>query len=84
MRRICSQEGRFSVAHHRRGRKKHRRPGPAVHDGLVHREFTADTPNRLWLRDSTEHHTSKGKLYPCAVEDVFSDRTRGDTRSATE
>jgi hypothetical protein len=26
-----------------------------VHDDLVHREFTADRPNQLWLTDIERH-----------------------------
>ena len=75
--RVCSQEGMFSAAHRRKGRGKRRRPGPAVHDDHVKRNFTADAPNRLWLTDITEHRTREGKLYLCAVKDVFSNRIVG-------
>lgn len=75
--RVCSQEGMFSAAHRRKGRRKHRRTGPAVHDDLVNREFTADAPNRLWLTDITEHRTGEGKVYLCAVKDAFSNRIVG-------
>src|SRR5665648_252371 len=34
-------------------------------------------PNRLWLTDITEHRTSEGKSYCCAVKDVFSNRIVG-------
>jgi transposase InsO family protein len=51
--------------------------GPPVHDDLVGRVFTADGPNRLWLTDLTEHPTSEGKLYLCAIKDVFSGRIVG-------
>ncbi len=33
------------------------KPGPAVHDDLVKRIFTATGPNELWLTDITEHPT---------------------------
>jgi len=75
--RVFSQEGMFSAAHRRKGSWKHRRPGPAVHDDLVNREFTADTPNRLWLTDITEQRTGEGRLYLCAVKEVFSNRIVG-------
>lgn len=48
-----------------------------MHDDLVNREFTADAPNRLWLADITEHPTGEGKVYLCAVKDVFSNRIVG-------
>lgn len=60
--------------------KKHRkssRPGRPVHDDLVKRDFSAETPNELWLSDITEHPTREGKIYMCAVKDVFSNRIVG-------
>ncbi|WP_176986502.1 DDE-type integrase/transposase/recombinase [Streptomyces sp. 2231.1] len=41
------------------------------------RNFTATGPNRLWLADITEHATGEGKLYLCAIKDVFSNRITG-------
>ena len=73
--RLCSSHGIFSVLARKRGRNQ--RPGPAVHDDLVRREFTAERPNVLWLTDITEHPTDEGKLYLCAVKDVFSGRIVG-------
>lgn len=35
-------------------------------------DFSAEAPNQLWLSDITEHPTAEGKLYLCAVKDVFS------------
>ncbi|MBP1780425.1 transposase InsO family protein [Micromonospora sp. HB375] len=37
----------------------------------------ADGPNRLWLADITEHCTGEGKLYLCAIKDVWSNRIVG-------
>jgi putative transposase len=54
-----------------------RRPGPPVHDDLVERDFTAAAPNELWMADITEHPTAEGKLYLCAVKDVYSGRIVG-------
>lgn len=53
-------------------RKRRNKPVPAVHDDLVRRQFVADAPNRLWCTDVTEHLTATGKVYCCAVLDVFS------------
>jgi putative transposase len=39
---------------------------------LVRRRFRADTPDRLWMTDITEHPTREGKVYCCAVIDAFS------------
>jgi putative transposase len=58
-------------------RGKNGKTGPPVHDDLVERDFTADAPNQLWLSDITEHLTREGKLYVCAIKDVFSDRIVG-------
>lgn len=53
------------------------RPGPAVHDDLIKRVFRADGPNQVWLTDITEHPTGQGKLYLCAVKDLWSNRIVG-------
>ncbi|WP_280227254.1 IS3 family transposase [Nocardia farcinica] len=74
--RICSANRWWSVFGKRR-RGKAGRPGPPVHDDLVQRNFTADAPNTLWLTDITEHRTSEGKLYLCAVKDLYSNRIVG-------
>ncbi|MET3811056.1 transposase InsO family protein [Arthrobacter sp. UYEF3] len=73
--RLCSENRILSVIHRRRGTGK--KAGPPVHDDHVRREFTATAPNLLWLTDITEHRTSEGKLYLCAVKDVFSNRIVG-------
>ncbi|MEU0946615.1 IS3 family transposase [Streptomyces canus] len=65
----------WSVFGKKRGKSK--KAGPPVHDDLVSRDFTASGPNRLWLADITEHATGEGKLYLCAVKDVFSNRIVG-------
>ncbi|MBT3167740.1 IS3 family transposase [Streptomyces sp. Vc74B-19] len=75
--RICRDNGWWSTFGKRRGRGKNVRVGPPVHDDKVRRNFTADAPNRLWLTDITEHPTGEGKLYLCAVKDVFSGRIVG-------
>lgn len=75
--RLCSQQRIWSTTT-RKGRKGSRkRPGPAVHDDLVQRQFHATAPNLLWLTDITEHPTAEGKLYCCAIKDVFSNRIVG-------
>ncbi len=83
--RIASDNGWWSVFGKKRA-KNGKRPGPAVHDdlctvidadGRIRHEFTADTPNQLWLTDITEHKTAEGKLYLCAVKDVYSNKIVG-------
>lgn len=74
--RLCRDAGIMSAivkTRKRRGKK----PGPPVCDDLVNRHFTATAANELWLVDITEHRTREGKLYLCAVKDVFSRRIVG-------
>ncbi|GAA3811085.1 hypothetical protein GCM10022242_11960 [Nocardioides panacisoli] len=73
---ICSELGWWSAFGKKRGRN-HKLPGPPVHDDLVMRDFTAEAPNTLWLSDITEHWTREGKLYLCAIKDVYSNRIVG-------
>jgi putative transposase len=74
--RRCSENGWWSVFGKKKTRK-HPKPGTPSHDDLVRREFSAAAPNRLWLADITEHRTDEGKLYVCAIKDVFSNRIVG-------
>jgi putative transposase len=74
--RVCSANGWWSAFGKKRG-KNGKKPGPPVHDDLVKRDFTAEAPNQLWLADITEHWTGDGKLYLCAIKDVFSNRIVG-------
>lgn len=73
---ICSNNRWWSVFGKRK-RGKNGKVGPPVHDDLVGRNFTAAMPNHLWLTDITEHRTGEGKLYLCAIKDVFSNRIVG-------
>jgi putative transposase len=73
--RLCTQQRIWSVFAKRKGLT--RRAGPPVHDDLVRKVFTADAPNQLWLTDITEHRTAEGKLYLCAIKDVYSGRIVG-------
>ena len=72
--RLCAENGIVSITV-RKGRTK--RPGAAVHDDHVNRDFTAERPDQVWLTDITEHPTSEGKLYLCAIKDVASRRIVG-------
>lgn len=70
-------QGWWSAFGKKKRGKNGKRPGPLVHDDLVRRDFAATAPNQLWLADITEHKTSEGKLYLCAIKDVFSNRLVG-------
>ncbi len=54
-------------------RDKEARPAP----DLVDRDFSASTPNRLWVADITFIPTSAGFLYLAVVLDAFSRRIVG-------
>lgn len=73
--RICRDNRWWSVFGKKRGRSG--KAGLPVHDDLVRRDFTAAGPNRLWPAGITEHATGDGKLYLCAIKDVFSNRIVG-------
>lgn len=74
--RLCHEHRIWSTTT-KKGRIGKGRPGPAVHDDLVERNFTADHPDQIWLTDITEHATAEGKIYCCAIKDVFSNRIVG-------
>jgi transposase InsO family protein len=44
---------------------------------LVHRDFTADRPNRLWVADLTYVATWVGFVYVAFITDVFSRKIVG-------
>jgi putative transposase len=75
--RLCSQQKLWSTTTKKGRRGSGKAPGPAVHDDLVERRFNAVAPNLLWLTDITEHPSAEGKLYCCAIKDVFSNRIVG-------
>ena len=90
--RLCSQHQLWSSYGKKRGTNG-KRPGPAVHDDLLahvddhgrtrHDFITAANGiNQVWLTDITEHPTGEGKLYVCAVKDVFSNRIVGYAAAA--
>jgi putative transposase len=85
--RICSSNGWWSAFGKTPG-KNGKKPGPPVHEdrlahsdekGRIRHKFTtaAQAPNQVWLTDITEHHTGEGKLYLCAIKDVYSNRIVG-------
>jgi transposase InsO family protein len=73
---LCSQAGITSSAQRAR-RKTGKRAGPPVFDDYVQRIFTADTPNKVWVTDLTEHRTDEGRLYCCAIKDLCGNRIVG-------
>ena len=75
--RICSANAWWSAFGKKKPYAKARKAGVPAHDDLINRRFTAQTPNTVWLADITEHPTGEGKLYLCAVKDVWSNRIVG-------
>jgi transposase InsO family protein len=75
VKRLCRVQGIRSVLARKKGR--YPRSGPPVHEDLLQRDFTADQPNQKWVTDITEHRTGEGKLYLCAIKDLFSNKIVG-------
>jgi transposase InsO family protein len=75
--RLCSQQRLWSTTVRKGRRGSGKTPEPAVHDDHMQRDFTADEPNRKWVTDITEHPTAEGKIYCCAIKDLFSNRIVG-------
>jgi transposase InsO family protein len=75
--RLCRQQRVWSTTTKKGRRGSGKIPGPAVHDDLVQRNFTAGRVDAVWLTDITEHPTLEGKVYVCAIKDVFSNRIVG-------
>lgn len=78
--RLCSQQRTWPAFSKKRGLS--RKAGPPVHDDLAAHQFTAGRPDRIWLTGITEHPTAEAKLYPCAIKDVYSNRTAGYSMDA--
>lgn len=75
--RLCSQQKLWSTTVRKGRRGSGKTPGPAVHDDHLLRDFTAAEPNSKWVTDITEHPTAEGKVYCCAIKDLFSNRIVG-------
>lgn len=73
--RLCKLAGIRSMITKRKSRNA--KAGEPVGDDLVERDFTASGPNLVWLTDITEQWTKEGRLYMCAVKDVWSNRVVG-------
>jgi putative transposase len=75
--RLCSEQKLWSTTVRKGRRGAGKTPGPAVHDDHVQRNFTAQRPDQVWVTDITEHPTAEGKVYCCAIKDLFSNRIVG-------
>ena len=73
--RLCHVAGISSRITSRK--RKYRKAGAPVHDDLVQRLFVADGPDQVWVTDITEHWTDEGKLYCCAIKDLWHNKIVG-------
>jgi transposase InsO family protein len=73
--RLCSQQRIWPAFAKKRGLT--RKAGPPAHDDLAGRQLTAAGPDRTWLADITGHPAAEGKLYPCAIKDIWPNRIAG-------
>lgn len=60
--RLCSQQKLWSTTVRKGRRSSGKRPGPAVHDDHLQRDFTATEPNHKWVTDITEHPPPRAGL----------------------
>lgn len=75
--RLCSENRIWSTTT-KKGRKTAvKTAGPAVHDDLVQRNFTAARLDQVWYSEITEHATNEGKVYVYAIKDLHSNRIVG-------
>ena len=74
VRRIMKEQGLSGLPQQKKGRRNF--VNVATHEDLVQRNFTASSPNSLWLSDITEHKR-EGTLYCCVVLDMYSRRVVG-------
>jgi transposase InsO family protein len=75
--RLCREQKVWSTTVKKGRNGSGKTSGPAVHDYLVMRDFTAPPSDVLWLTDIIEQWTGEGKLYCCAVKGVYSNRIVG-------
>jgi len=75
VRRIMKEQGLSGLPQQKKGRRNF--VNVATHEDLVQRNFTASSPNSLWMSDITEHKTREGTLYCSVVLDMYSRRVVG-------
>ena len=75
--RLMRVEGLWGVSRRKAPRTAQRKPGAHPAPDLVQRNFTADTPDRLWVADITYVATWAGWLYLAVVVDAWSRKVVG-------
>lgn len=71
------EAGLVGVHRRRKQGSTKRDPARLSYADRVQRAFTADTPDRLWAADITQHPTNEGWLYLAVVIDAFSRKVVG-------
>ena len=69
---LMRSAGICGVTRRRRARTTMRDPSAQRPGDLVNRDFTAPSPNRLWVTDLTVVATRTGAAYVCVIVDAFS------------
>lgn len=75
--RLMRAAGLQGVCRRRGARSTRRDPAATLADDLVHRQFTAAAPDRLWVADITAVPTWQGFLHLAVVVDAFSRKVVG-------
>jgi putative transposase len=75
--RLMRRSGLEGVYRRRRRGCTVRDPAAAPAPDLVHRRFTAERPDALWVTDITQHRSDEGWVYAAVVLDVFGRRVVG-------
>ena len=70
--RLMRSAGICGVTRRRRALTTRRDPSAQRPGDLVNRDFTAQSPNRLWVTDLTVVATRTGAAYVCLIVDAFS------------
>jgi putative transposase len=74
--RLMRQLGIAGVYRRRKRGCTRRDPAAIPSDDLVNRRFTISSPDRLWVRDITEHPTGTGKVHLGGARRVVAARRR--------
>ena len=75
--RLMREAGLVGVHRRRKPGSTKRDPARPSYDDRVQREFTSNTPNRLWVADITQHMTDEGWLYLAVIIDAYSRKVVG-------
>jgi putative transposase len=69
--RIQKKHGLYSIRHRKFKATTNSKHNYPVAPNLLHQDFHADAPNKVWVTDITYIRTDEGWLYLAAVKDLF-------------